>query len=167
MKHLQDIVLESLLDSEDEIFDKGKYSGLINRIFSKNLDERRLAFSNLESLVKSYYPKHLSYTRWMKSSDSYFVQFTRPIKIEKGEAAEILDWISYIQMCKRIESSYITVCINASEERWGDKITVHELSWRHTQPNFNPQATNTELYEVPEELNDLFKMIQVEAYNHK
>jgi hypothetical protein len=25
MKHLQDIVLESLLDDEDEIFDKGKY----------------------------------------------------------------------------------------------------------------------------------------------
>ena len=166
MKHLQDMVLESLLDSEDEIFDKGKYSGLVNRIFSKNLDERRKAFGDLESLIKSYYPKHLEYTRWMKSSDSYFIEFTRPIKVENGEATnEVLDWISYIQICKRIESSYRTVCINASEERWGDKITVHELSWWHTQPNFNPQATNTELYEVPEELNDLFKQIQMEAYN--
>lgn len=166
MKHLQDIVLESLLDDEDEIFDKGKYSGLVKRIFSKNLDERRKAFSDLESLIKSYYPKHLEYTRWMKSSDSYFIEFTRPIKVENGEATnEVLDWISDVTICKQNKLLYKVITIGAYNDTWGDKITVRELSWRHTQPNFNPQATNTELYEVPEELNDLFKQIQMEAYN--
>jgi hypothetical protein len=64
-------------------------------------------------------------------------------------------------------SYYRTVCINASEDRWGDKISTYELSWRHTQPNFNPKASNTKLYEVPEELNGLFEQIQKEASNHK
>lgn len=154
---------ESILDT-DKNYDNDI---LINLLFSKDIQQRRKAFESLLSIIKSYYPKHLSYTRWMKNSDSYFVEFTYPIKVENGEATEILDWISYIQICKRIGSSYRTVCINASEDRWGDKITVHELSWRHTQPNFNPQATNSELYEVPEELNELFKQIQMEAPKHK
>lgn len=154
---------ESILDIEKD-YDNDL---LISLLFNKDIQQRRKAFESLLSIIKSHYPKHLSYTRWMKSSDSYFIEFTRPIKIEKGEAAEILDWISYIQICKRIGLSYRTVCINASEDRWGDKITVHELSWRHTQPNFNPQATNSELYEVPEELNELFERIQTEAHKYK
>ena len=167
MKHLKDIVSESLLDSEDEIFDKGKYSGLISRIFSRDLDERGLAIGDLKSLVESHNPKQHKTTTKMKNSDSYFIQFTKSFKIKTGDVTEILDCISYIQVCKQIGPSYRTVCINASGERWGDKITVHELSWRHTQPNFKPQASNIELYEVPEELNDLFGLIQAEAYNYK
>ena len=166
MKHLQDIVTESLLDGEDEIFDKGKYSGLISQMFSKNLDERRKAFGDLESLIKSYYPKQHKNTAKMKSSDSYFIEFTRPIKVENGESTtEILDWISYIQICKQNESLYKIITIGAYNDTWGGRISAYEVSWRHTQPNFNPKASNTKLYEVPEELNDLFKQIQIEAYN--
>lgn len=170
MKHLQDIVLESLLDDEDEIFDKGKYSGLISRIFSKSIDERRLAFSDLESLIESYNPKQHKSTAKMKSSDSYFIEFTRPVKIENHEATEILDWISYIQICKRKGLSYTTVCFNAGDSVWnkeGSKINVYEANWNYTRANFAPHSKNTKLYEVPEELNDLFKTIQAEARKYK
>ena len=168
MKHLQDIVTESLLDSEDEIFDKGKYSGLVNLIFSKNLNERRKAFSDLESLIESHNPKQHKNTAKMKSSYSYFIEFGRPIKVEDGEATnEVLDWISDITICKQNESLYKIITIGAYNYTWGRKISAYEVSWRHTQPNFNPQATNTELYEVPEELNDLFKEIQAKAHNYK
>ena len=166
MRHLQDIVLESLLDDEDEIFDKGKYSGLVNRIFSKNLDERRKAFGDLESLIKSHNPKQHKNTAKMKSSYSYFIEFTRPIKVENGEATtEILDWISDVMICKQNELLYRSIVIGAYNDSWGNKISAYELSWRHAQSNFNPKASNTKLYEVPEELNDLFKQIQMEAYN--
>ena len=105
MKHLQDIVLESLLDGEDEIFDKGKYSGLISRIFSKNLDVRREAFGDLESIIESHNPKQHKTTNKMKNSDSYFIQFSRPFKVENGEVTgELLPYISYIDICKRTGS---------------------------------------------------------------
>lgn len=160
MKTLYESILDTEKDYDNDV--------LISMLFSKDIQQRRKAFDELCLMVESYHPKQHKTTAKMKSSDSYFVEFTYPIKVENGKAAtEIHDWISYIQICKRIGSSYRTVCINASEDRWGDKITVHELSWRHTQPNFNPQATNSELYEVPEELNELFKQIQMEASKHK
>lgn len=170
MKHLQDMVLESLLDDEDEIFDKGKYSGLISRIFSKDLDERRLAFSDLESLIESHNSKLHKSTAKMKSSDSYFIEFVRPVKIENHKSVGILDWISYIQVCKRTGLSYRTVCINAGDDVWnkeGGKINVYEMNWNYTRANFAPHASNTKLYEVPGELNDLFKIIQAETHNYK
>ena len=164
MKHIKDIILESLLDTEKD-YDVNDM--LIDILFDKNIQRRSDAFGALLKMVESYSPKQHMTTAKMKNSDSYFVQFTYPLKIENGEATEIHDWISYIQICKQIGSYYKTVCINASEDRWGDKISVYELSWRHTQPNFNPKASNTKLYEVPKELNGLFKQIQKEASNHK
>lgn len=136
-------------------------------MFSKDIQQRRKAFDELCLMVESYHPKQHKTTAKMKNSDSYFVEFTYPLSIQNGEATEICDWISYIQICKRIGSFYRTVCINTSRNRWGDKISVYELSWRHTQPNFNPKASNTKLYEVPEELNELFGQIQMKASNYR
>jgi hypothetical protein len=158
---------ESLLSDIDTTLARGEHDVIINNILSTNLQQRRKAFDELRLLVESYHPKRYMTTAKMKNSDSYFVQFTRPFKIENGLARDICDWISYIQVCKRIDSSYRTVCIGASDDRFGDKISVFELSWRHTQPNFNPKASNTKLYEVPEELNELFERIQMEVYKHK
>jgi hypothetical protein len=166
MKTLYNTIQESLLSDIDTTLARGAYDIMLNNLFSTNLQQRRDAFNDLRILVESYRPKRHMTTAKMKSSDSYFVQFTRPLKIENGLAREICDYISYIQVCKRTGLDYRTVCINASEDRWGDKISAYELSWRHTQPNFNPKASNTKLYEVPEELNGLFERIQMEAYNH-
>lgn len=169
MKHLQDIVLESLLDSEDEIFDKGKYSGLISRIFSKNLDERRLAFSALKSLIESHSPKQHKTTTKMKNSDSYFIQFSKSFKVKNGEVVdELLDYISYIYICKQTgQYGYRTTFINASDEQFGRNINDWIERWQYTRGIFKPQIKGCILYEVPEELNDLFKEIQAEAHNYK
>lgn len=162
MKTLYESILDVDKNYDDDI--------LINLLFSKDIQLRRKAFNSLLSMIESYHPKQHKNTAKMKSSDSYFIEFTRPIKIENHEATEILDYITYIQVCKQKGLSYTTVCINAGDEAWnreGSKINVYELSWRHTQPNFNPKSSNTILYEVPEELNGLFKRIQIEAYNHR
>lgn len=167
MKTLYNTIQESLLSDIDTTLARGAYDIMLNNLFSTNLQQRREAFDELRLMVESYRPKRHMTTAKMKSSDSYFVQFTRPLKIENGLAREICDYISYIQICKRNESEYRTVCIGASDDRFGDKISIFELSWRHTQPNFNPKASNTKLYEVPEELNELFERIQMEAYRQK
>lgn len=164
MKHIKDIVLESLLDTEKD-YDVNDM--LIGILFDKNIQRRRDAFSTLLKMVESYSPKQHMTTAKMKNSDSYFVEFTYPIKVVNGEAtAEVLDWISYIQICKKIDEKYITIYINADEDRFG-KVFRYELSWRHTQPYFNPKSSNSKLYEVPEELNELFEQIQKKASNHK
>lgn len=168
MKHLRDVVLESLLDSEDEIFDKGKYSGLISRIFSKNLDERRLAFEDLKSLIESYNPKQHKTTTKMKDSNSYFIQFLKAFKIKNGEVTnELMPYISYIDICKRTGPyDYKTTFINASSVLRSD-INDHDGKWQDIRSDYNPRSNGCILYEVPEELNDLFGAIQAEAHNRK
>lgn len=170
MKHLKDILTEGILADMEDTIARGEddtNDAILSMLFSKNLEERRKAFDMLRGIVESYHPKQHKTTVKMKNSDSYFVEFAWPFGIQNGEATEILDYISYIQICKQTGLSYRTVCINASLDRWGDKINVYETNWNYTRANFNPKAANTKLYEVPEELNDLFKRIQMEAYNHR
>ena len=159
---------ESLLDDIDTTMNSGTNGIIIDMLFDKDLNKRRQCFEQLLSMVESYHPKEHKTTGKMKNSDSYFVEFAWPIKIENGDATEILDWIGYIQICKRIGLSYRTVGINATESRIGNnKIDVYETNWNYTQPNFSPKAKNTRLYEVPEELNGLFRQIQMEAYKYR
>lgn len=158
---------ESILGDIETSMNNGVNDVIIDMIFDKDLNKRRQCFEQLLSNVESYHPKEHKTTSKMKNSDSYFVEFVWPIGIQNSEAPEILDQISYIQICKRTGLSYITACIGASYDKFGGKIYVHENNWNYTQPNFTPKAKNTKLYEVPEELNDLFKRIQMEAYKYR
>lgn len=164
-------IYESILDDIETTMDNGTNDVIIDMIFNKDLNKRRQGFEQLLSMVESYRPKEHKTTAKMKNSDSCFIEFTWPIKIEDGELTnEILDYISYIQICKRIGSDYRTVCIGSSyykDDRFGGDIVVFETKWNYTQPNFSPKAGNTKLYEVPEELNGLFEIIQMEAYKSR
>lgn len=166
MNNIYDIY-ESILNDIESTMNNGTNDIIIDMIFNKDLNKRRQCFEQLLLKIESYHSKEHKNTAKMKNSDSYFVEFVWPIGIQNGEATEILDYISYIQVCKRTGLSYRTVCIGASDGKFGGKIDVHEDNWSYTQPNFSPKAKNTKLYEVPEELNDLFKRIQMEAYNHR
>lgn len=162
---------ESLLSDFDTLDRNNVHDILVKSLFSKDLQQRRKGFDNLLSMVESYRPKEHKTTAKMKSSDSYFVEFSRPIKIENGEPTnEVLDYISFIQVCKQTGSEYRTTIILASDDMYATHsnfVHIFEVSWIYTQPNFNPKALNTKLYEVPEELNELFRQIQMEAYNHR
>jgi hypothetical protein len=160
-------IYESILGDIETAMSNGVNDVIIDMIFDKDLNKRRQCFEQLLSSVESYHPKEHKTTSKMKNSDSYFVEFVWPIGSQNGESTEILDWISYIQICKRTGLSYRTVCIGALDIKFGNKIDIYEMNWNNTQPNFTPKAKNTKLYEVPEELNDLFKRIQMEAYKHR
>lgn len=160
-------IYESILDNVENTMANGVNDTIIDMIFNKDLNKRRQGFEQLLSKVESYHPKRHTTTSKIKNSDSYFVEFTYPLNIQNGEATEIHDWISYIQVCKRTGLDYRTVCIGASDDRFGGKINVYEMNWNYTRANLNAKASNTKLYEVPEELNGLFRKIQMEAYNHR
>lgn len=157
---------ESLLDTEKD-YDVNDM--LINMLFDKNIQRRRDAFSVLLKMVESYHPKQHMTTAKMKSSDSYFIQFSRSFKVENGESTgELMSYISYIDICKQTGPyGYRVTFINASDERFGREINDYIERWQYIRPNFTLQSNGCTLYEVPEELNGLFKQIQTEARNRK
>ena len=83
-----------------------------------------------------------------------------------------MHYISYIYICKQTgpygyRYNYRTTFINASDEIYGRNIDDYIERWQYTRSNFNPRSKANVLYEVPEELNELFKRIQMEAHNHR
>lgn len=159
------IVHESLLDT-DKNYDNDI---LINLLFSKDIQQRRDAFESLLNLITSYGTKQQKTTTKMKNSDGYFIQFTKSFKVKNGEVVdELMDYISYIYICKRtLPYGYRTTFINASDEQFGHHINDYIERWQYTRSLFKPQIKGCILYEVPEELNELFKQIQTEASKRK
>ena len=162
---------ESLLNDIETTMNRGVNDVIIDMIFDKDINKRRKGFEQLLLKVESYHPKQHKTTSKMKNSDSYFVEFTYayPLGIQNGEATKILDYISYVQICKKsgLGSYYKTVAIYASDDDLGNKISIYDSKWDYTKANFNPKASNTKLYEVPEELNELFRQIQIKTYNYR
>lgn len=158
---------EGILADMEDTLDRGAYDVILSQLFCNDIQQRRKAFDDLRIMVEAYHPKQHKTTAKMKNSDSYFVEFVWPLGIQNGNVITMLNWITYIQICKRTGLDYRTTCIEASDNKFSKKTEVYELNWRYTQANFNPKASNSKLYEVPEELNDLFRRIQMEAYNHR
>lgn len=156
---------ESILDT-DKNYDNDI---LISLLFSKDIQQRRIAFESLLNLITSYGAKQQKTTTKMKNSDGYFIQFTKSFKVKNGEVVdELMDYISYIYICKRTGSyGYRTTFINASDEQFGRNINDYVERWQYTRGLFKPQIKGCMLYEVPEELNELFKQIQTEASKRK
>lgn len=160
---------ESILDDIDVTLARGEADSVLGKIFSNNIQERRMAFANLLTLVKNYNAKQHNTTAKMKSSDSYFVQFSKSYEIKDGDAtATLMPYFSYIYICKQTGPyGYRTTFINASDELYGRNINDYIERWQYTRSNFTPQSKANVLYEVPEELNSLFEQIQKEASKYK
>lgn len=161
MKTLYESILDTDKNYDDDI--------LINLLFSKDIQQRRVAFSTLLKMIESYRPKQQMTTAKMKSSDSYFIQFSKSYEIKDGDArATLMPHFNYIYICKQTgPHGYRTTFINASDEHFGRNIDDYVERWQYTRSNFTPQSKSSVLYEVPEELNELFKQIQMEAPKHK
>lgn len=160
---------ESLLSDIDTTLARGEYDVILNGLFSTNIQQRRDAFENLFNLITSHDAKQQKTTAKMKSSDSYFIQFSKSFKVKNGEVVdELMHYISYIYICKQTGPyGYRTTFINASDELYGRNINDYIERWQYTRSNFTPQSKANVLYEVPKELNSLFEQIQKEASKHK
>lgn len=165
---------ESLLSDIDTTLERGEHDVILNGIFSTNIQQRRTALEHLLNLIISYGAKQQKTTAKMKNSDSYFIQFcqgSEPLKIKNGDATDerrLAHFISCIYVCKRSgQYGYRTSFINASDEQYGCNINDWIERWQYTRGSFKPQIKGYMLYEIPEELNELFKRIQMEASNHR
>lgn len=169
MKTLYNTIQESLLSDIDTTLARGAYDIMLNNLFSDNIQQRRGAFEDLLSLITSYNTKQQKTTAKMKNSDSYFVQFSKSYKVKDGEVSdELMHYISYIDICKRSGPyGYKITHINASDEQFGRNINDWIERWQYARSVFKPQFKGCVLYEVPEELNELFERIQREAFKHK
>lgn len=169
MKTLYNTIQESLLSDIDTTLARGEYDVILNGLFSNNIQQRRDAFENLLNLITSHDAKQQKTTAKMKSSDSYFIQFSKSFKVKNGEVVdELMHYISYIYICKRSwPYGYRTTFINASDDQFGRNINDWIERWQYTKGLFKPQSKGCMLYEVPEELNGLFEQIQTEASKHK
>lgn len=156
---------ESILDTEKD-YDNDL---LISMLFNKDIQLRRDAFRTLLKMIESHRPKQHMTTAKMKNSDSFFIQFSKSYEIKDGDiTATLMPYFSYIYICKRTGPyGYRTTFINASDEQYGSNINDYIERWQYTRSNFNPRSKGIILYEVPEELNELFKQIQTEASKHK
>lgn len=168
MKTLEEYINESILSDIDTTLARSEHDIILSKLFSSNLQWRREALNDLLLLVESYHPNRCTTKAKIKNSNSYCVEFTYPMKIENGEVTGVCDWISYIKIiCKRTSSSYILIDIDATGGRHGDKISISILPWNYAILEFNPKSSYNKIYEVPDKLNDLFKRIQMKAYNNK
>ena len=161
MKTLYESILDVDKDYDNDL--------LISMLFNKDIQLRREAFSTLLKMIESHRPKQHMSTAKMKNSDSFFIQFSKSYEIKDKEAtATLMPYFSYIYICKQTGPyGYRTTFINASDEHFGRNIDDYVERWQYTRSNFTPQSKACVLYEVPEELNELFKQIQIEASNHK
>lgn len=161
MKTLYESILDTEKDYDNDV--------LISMLFSKDIQLRSKAFNSLLLMIESYHPKQYKTTAKMKNSDSYFIQFSKQFKIENGEVTgELMPHISYIDICKRTDShDYRTTFINALDNRFNLNISDYVDRWQYIRFKFNPQSNGCTLYEVPEELNELFRQIQMKAYKYK
>ena len=79
-----------------------------------------------------------------------------------------MPYFSYIYICKKVGPyGYSATFVNASDEQFGRNILDYVERWQYTRSNFTPQSKGKILYEVPEELNELFERIQTEAHKHR
>lgn len=174
MKSLYNTIQEGLLSDIDATLERGEHEVILSNIFSTNIQQRRDALENLLNLITSYGAKQQKTTAKMKKSDSYFIQFcqgSESLKIKNGDATDerrLTHYISCIYVCKRSgQYGYRTSFVNASDEHYGCNINDWIERWQYIRGSFKPQIEGYMLYEVPEELNELFKRIQLEAQNHR
>jgi hypothetical protein len=172
MKSLYNTLQESLLSDIDATLECGEHEVILSNIFSTNIQQRRDALENLLNLITSCGAKQQKTTAKMKNSDSYFIQFvqgSKSFKIKNGDNDdELMHYISCIYVCKRSGPyGYRTSFINATDEQYGCNINDWIERWQYTRGSFKPQIKEYMLYEVPEELNELFRRIQMEASNRR
>ena len=143
MKHLKDIVLESLLDDEDEIMNDAYSSAVLTALFSDDEKVREAAMSGLKKKVESYNPKRHKSTNTAKNAD-FLISFADTWLENSGRTG-----INHIIITKRIGSDWWTIQFCSHEEFFTKRAMTWIDSWANTRSNLNPKQF---LYSVPDDM---------------
>lgn len=142
MKNLKDIILEKLKVTTYEKPELSLYdvANVINFLSGDDIERRQIAIDAIREEVIDYGCPKVERTNEIKSSKSYFIQFSK-IKIdsETPDSLFILYQLGY--------DDYYSIIINADDSIYNKKIKIYRESWNRTQPNLAPKTA--EIYKIP------------------
>ena len=155
---------ESLLSDIDVQLNKGQNDIIIDWLFDKDDLTRQNGIESLYKIVIGTNPKQITSTNKLKLSDKYFIHFS---DVRIGSHNDTV--VNNINILKRNNDKYTVLSIigigRASYWKPIAAYTENFEHWNRIRSIVMPK--DAELYEVPEELNDLFERIQMEAYKHR
>ena len=142
MKNLKDIILEKLkvtkLDTPE--LDIDDVDTVIDFLTDDDIERRQIAIDAIREEVIRYGCERMMTTNKIKSSGSYFIQFSKIyLRSEKPDSLMLLRKYNY--------DEYYTIIINADDNVYNKRIATYLEPWKRTQPNLSPKTA--EIYQIP------------------
>lgn len=157
---------ESILDDIEITMNKGQQDVIIDMLFDKDDLTRQNGIDLLYKTVIDTNPKRIASANKIKISDKYFIHFS-DIRIGQHDDKRINN---IILLKHNVDDNCIVLSIiGIGRASFYRPIVAYKediKNWNRTLRS-TLKSKDGELYEVPEELNDLFRQIQMEAYNHR
>ena len=142
MKNLEDIILEKLKVTKHEIqeLDIDDVDAVIDFLTCADTTRRQIAIDAIREEVINYGCQRMMTTNKIKSSGSYFIQFSKIyLRSEKSDSLMLLRKYKY--------DDYYTIVINADDNVYNHRITTLMEPWNRIQPNLSPKTA--EIYKIP------------------
>ena len=141
MKNLKDIILEKLKVTKHDTskLDIDDVDTVIDYLTSDDTARRQIAIDAIREEVINYGCERMTTTNKIKSSGSYFIQFSKIyLRSENPD--------SLMMLRKRMYDNYYTVIINADDNLYNHRIIGLTEPWNRTQPNLAPKTE--EIYKI-------------------
>ena len=142
MKNLKDIILEKLKVTKHDTseLDIDDVDTVIDYLTSDDTARRQIAIDAIREEVINYGCERMTTTNKIKSSGSYFIQFSKIyLRSEKPDSLMLLRKYNY--------DDYYTIIINADDNVYNKRIATYLEPWKRTQPNLSPKTA--EIYQIP------------------
>ena len=142
MKNLKDIILEKLKVTKHDTpeLDIDDVDTVIDFLTCDDIARRQIAIDAIREEVINYGCQRMMTTNKIKSSGSYFMQFSKIyLRSEKPDSLLLLRKYKY--------DDYYTIIINADDNVYNHRITTLMEPWKRTQPNLSPKTA--EIYKIP------------------
>ena len=142
MKNLKDIILEKLKVTKHDTpeLDIDDVDTVIDFLTGDDTARRQIAIDAIREEVINYGCERMTSTNKIKSSGSYFIQFSKIyLRSEKPDSLMLLRKYKY--------DDYYTIVINADDNVYNHRITTLMEPWNRIQPNLAPKSQ--EIYQIP------------------
>lgn len=142
MKNLKDIILEKLKVTKHDTpeLDIDDVDTVIDYLTGDDTARRQIAIDAIREEVINYGCERMMTTNKIKSSESYFIQFSKLyLRSEKPDSLLMLRKYKY--------DDYYTIVINADDNVYNKRIVTYLEPWKSTQPNLSPKTA--EIYQIP------------------
>ena len=141
MKNLKDIILEKLKVTKHKTpeLDIDDADAVIDFLISDDTERRQIAIDTIREEVINYGCERMMSTNKIKSSGSYFLQFSKLyVRSEKPDSLMLLRKYKY--------DEYYTIIINADDNEYNKRIVTYLEPWKRAQPNLSPKTA--EIYQI-------------------